>query len=341
MDTHVGKLIDSVGSIFRGSDVLPWCDPDIIAVSLSFPSSSRRDNCGLRCRLPPREACWWMPPIRPFPSSAFLSLWWDAHERPTNRHGVRWVVAALGIVSQVPCSHGEFTSSPCGRLNQQWITSHSTVALLRSLSKTNQLSDCIPLSGQTVFDHAHARLIVIVATRSLWSIPFYQGFESEVAEAANEEQKTESLMRLSWALVHSRQPEDVNRGIGMLEGDIYTLLVSNSINSWTFLSITKYGLRNIVGALLLPLSKYINIIWPDKFTQYLIVISTKKCDWVGPHVLISDWLGPHLLTSVLMNLELAIIVSMLRKVWWYKEMTTCHKACLVWLPTPTSLKKPS
>lgn len=58
MDTHVGKLIDSVGSIFRGSDVLPWCDPDIIAVSLSFPSSfSRRDNCGLRCRLPPREAC--------------------------------------------------------------------------------------------------------------------------------------------------------------------------------------------------------------------------------------------------------------------------------------------
>ncbi|AQL06567.1 Mitochondrial fission 1 protein A [Zea mays] len=77
MDTHVGKLIDSVGSIFRGSDVLPWCDPDIIA-----------------------------------------------------------------------------------------------------------------------------------------------GFESEVAEAANEEQKTESLMRLSWALVHSRQPEDVNRGIGMLEASL-------------------------------------------------------------------------------------------------------------------------
>lgn len=28
-------------------------------------------------------------------------------------------------------------------------------------------------------------------------------------------------MRLSWALVHSRQPEDVNRGIGMLEGGIF------------------------------------------------------------------------------------------------------------------------
>jgi len=26
-----------VGSIFRGSDILPWCDRDIIAVSPSFP----------------------------------------------------------------------------------------------------------------------------------------------------------------------------------------------------------------------------------------------------------------------------------------------------------------
>lgn len=46
----------------------------------------------------------------------------------------------------------------------------------------------------------------------------YQGCEREVAEAGNEEQKNDSLMRLSWALVHSRQSEDVNRGIGMLEG---------------------------------------------------------------------------------------------------------------------------
>ncbi|XP_051214381.1 mitochondrial fission 1 protein A [Lolium perenne] len=43
------------------------------------------------------------------------------------------------------------------------------------------------------------------------------GCEREVADAANQEQKNESLMRLSWALVHSGQPEDVNRGIGMLE----------------------------------------------------------------------------------------------------------------------------
>ncbi|GJN07853.1 hypothetical protein PR202_ga25721 [Eleusine coracana subsp. coracana] len=48
------------------------------------------------------------------------------------------------------------------------------------------------------------------------------GFEGEVAEAATEAQKNDSLMRLSWALVHSRQPEDVNRGIGMLQGNIHS-----------------------------------------------------------------------------------------------------------------------
>ncbi|KAK7843099.1 mitochondrial fission 1 protein a [Quercus suber] len=36
------------------------------------------------------------------------------------------------------------------------------------------------------------------------------GCEREVAEAGDsDERKTDSIMRLSWALVHSRQPEDV------------------------------------------------------------------------------------------------------------------------------------
>lgn len=30
--------------------------------------------------------------------------------------------------------------------------------------------------------------------------------------------KNESIMRLAWALVHSRHPSDVQRGIAMLEG---------------------------------------------------------------------------------------------------------------------------
>ncbi|XP_010427574.1 PREDICTED: mitochondrial fission 1 protein A isoform X2 [Camelina sativa] len=46
------------------------------------------------------------------------------------------------------------------------------------------------------------------------------GCEREVKEATDsgaEDLKKECLMRLSWALVHSRQPEDVQRGIAMLE----------------------------------------------------------------------------------------------------------------------------
>ncbi|CAO2822314.1 unnamed protein product [Amaranthus hypochondriacus] len=48
------------------------------------------------------------------------------------------------------------------------------------------------------------------------------GLEREVAEAANasEEQKSECIMRLSWALVHSRRPEDVQRGIAMVEASL-------------------------------------------------------------------------------------------------------------------------
>ncbi|KAL1815069.1 hypothetical protein DCAR_0519299 [Daucus carota subsp. sativus] len=42
------------------------------------------------------------------------------------------------------------------------------------------------------------------------------GCEKEVVESS-EEQKAESIMRFSWALVHSRQTDDVQRGIAMLE----------------------------------------------------------------------------------------------------------------------------
>ena len=49
----------------------------------------------------------------------------------------------------------------------------------------------------------------------------WQGCEREVAESDGfDEKKNESIMRLSWSLVHSKQPEDVQRGIGMLEGRI-------------------------------------------------------------------------------------------------------------------------
>ncbi|KAI3838065.1 hypothetical protein MKW98_009016 [Papaver atlanticum] len=49
------------------------------------------------------------------------------------------------------------------------------------------------------------------------------GCEREIAENGNDTSdgaKNESIMRLSWALVHSRQPEDVQRGIAMLEASL-------------------------------------------------------------------------------------------------------------------------
>uniref|UniRef100_M1AEE7 Protein kinase n=1 Tax=Solanum tuberosum TaxID=4113 RepID=M1AEE7_SOLTU len=56
-----------------------------------------------------------------------------------------------------------------------------------------------------------------------WTSPdIVVGCEREVADAnkgASDEGKNESIMRLSWALVHSKQPEDVQRGIAMLEGE--------------------------------------------------------------------------------------------------------------------------
>jgi hypothetical protein len=39
MEGHVGQFFESVSSIFRGSDTLPVCDRDIIAVSTPAPSS--------------------------------------------------------------------------------------------------------------------------------------------------------------------------------------------------------------------------------------------------------------------------------------------------------------
>lgn len=49
------------------------------------------------------------------------------------------------------------------------------------------------------------------------------GCERDVAEAqkgSSDEIRRECIMRLSWALVHSSRPEDVQRGIAMLESSL-------------------------------------------------------------------------------------------------------------------------
>lgn len=48
----------------------------------------------------------------------------------------------------------------------------------------------------------------------------WQGCEREVLEAekqSSQEYMQDCLLRLSWALVHSKHPQDVHRGIAMLE----------------------------------------------------------------------------------------------------------------------------
>ncbi|CAL5417001.1 unnamed protein product [Camellia sinensis] len=53
--------------------------------------------------------------------------------------------------------------------------------------------------------------------------PAKKGCEREVSEAANgvsDELKSERIIRLSWALVHSKQPEDMQHGIAMLEAQL-------------------------------------------------------------------------------------------------------------------------
>lgn len=66
-----------------------------------------------------------------------------------------------------------------------------------------------------------------------------QGCEREVREATDagsEDLKKECLMRLSWALVHSRQTEDVQRGIAMLEGSNTHILFceNHGLKYWLF-----------------------------------------------------------------------------------------------------------
>ncbi|KAK4345993.1 hypothetical protein RND71_036169 [Anisodus tanguticus] len=74
-------------------------------------------------------------------------------------------------------------------------------------------------------------LNAVYGTIIILPISYWLGCEREVADAtkgASDEGENESIMRLSWALVHSKQPDDVQRGIAMLEGEISSLANSSS-----------------------------------------------------------------------------------------------------------------
>ncbi|MBA0603568.1 hypothetical protein Gorai_003708, partial [Gossypium raimondii] len=124
MEAKVGKFFDSVTNFFSGSDQLPWCDADIIAIRISNPFFADSNNIRFR---------------------------------------------VLKLLSAVDLS---------------------------DMDRYRQY----PLSE-------FALLI--------------QGCEKEAAEAnGSDESKNECLTRFSWALVHSRRTEDVERGIAMLEASI-------------------------------------------------------------------------------------------------------------------------
>ncbi|KAH6765929.1 Tetratricopeptide repeat superfamily protein [Perilla frutescens var. hirtella] len=77
-----------------------------------------------------------------------------------------------------------------------------------------------------------------------WSEPdIVAGCEREVAEAekgSSDKLKNECIMRLSWALVHSKRPEDVQRGIDMLEASVTGSNTSQQIREKLYLLAVGY-----------------------------------------------------------------------------------------------------
>ncbi|KAL0459138.1 UNVERIFIED_CONTAM: Mitochondrial fission 1 protein A [Sesamum latifolium] len=78
------------------------------------------------------------------------------------------------------------------------------------------------------------------------------GCEREVAEAekgSSDKLKGECIMRLSWALVHSKRAEDVQRGIAMLEDIAVGSFINTFYLSYLFFGFSWTALFTHVGPL--------------------------------------------------------------------------------------------
>jgi fission 1 protein len=73
----------------------------------------------------------------------------------------------------------------------------------------------------------HGLTLIRMAIQSCEQEAF--GEKSGISKVDN----SESIMRLIWALVHSQNPSDVQRGIAMLEGYLLSLLVNPCIPSFS------------------------------------------------------------------------------------------------------------
>ena len=111
MDGHVGQFFESVSSVFRGSDTLPVCDRDIIAVSAPCPPPL------------PRESPW-TPLARTFSYSAVYSA--------------LLLAACLGI---------QISAGVCGDSRIRRVLSDSPRRLVSSSAKGN----CVPSWGFCVW----------------------------------------------------------------------------------------------------------------------------------------------------------------------------------------------
>ncbi|GLT82113.1 hypothetical protein SLE2022_005240 [Rubroshorea leprosula] len=83
-----------------------------------------------------------------------------------------------------------------------------------------------------------------VGIRLLHCCVLLNGCEHEVAEAekgSSDRLRSECIIRLSWALVHSRRPDDVQRGIAMLEASLATTTSSPKLRENLYLLAVGSG----------------------------------------------------------------------------------------------------
>ncbi|XP_026417726.1 mitochondrial fission 1 protein A-like isoform X2 [Papaver somniferum] len=97
----------------------------------------------------------------------------------------------------------------------------------RSLSYLNQCLEVAPHFNQalTLKKKFGSVLWFLIGGPHQYYLDMILDCERDIAEAgddAPDEVKNENIIKLSWALVHTRQPEDVQRGIALLDASLET-----------------------------------------------------------------------------------------------------------------------
>ncbi|CAL5423124.1 unnamed protein product [Camellia sinensis] len=218
MKRSIRNLCDSVTGFFSSGDHMPWCDPNTIALFGCEREVAEAAN-GVSDELK---------------SERIMRFSW-ALVHSKQPEDVQRGIAML----EDPCQKLNNSSLADSLANsgsplQKWEKLYLlAVGYYRSgeYRRSRQLAEqCLEIAPdlmqalilkKTVDDQiTKDGVIGIGITATVVGLVKRLGCEREVAEAANgvsDELKSERIMRLSWALVHSKQPEDMQRGIAMLE----------------------------------------------------------------------------------------------------------------------------